>query len=206
MGQSGLEGYGCHYPCMIHFIHGIRTEPTSPVKGLVAYLVAAGLEVTYPDYGYELAIETRVINGMIEGTLLHYIKPGDILIGHSNGCAIAYHLLLMGAPAVGAVFINGALETNIVCPGNCQWLDVYWNAGDDVTEIAKVGEELGIYDGLWGDLGHAGYSGSDPAISSFNCGATINMPAVSGHSDFFTPDKLKVWGPYLAGRIKAKLQ
>lgn len=190
---------------MIHFIHGIRTEPTSPVKGLVAHLVAAGLETTYPDYGYELAIETRVVNAMLEGALLHYIKPGDILVGHSNGCAIAYHLLLLGAPAVGAVFINGALETSIVRPGvTCGFIDVYWNPGDDITEAAKLGQELHIVDSLWGELGHSGYSGKDPNIASFNCGATKDMPIVSGHSDFFTPDKLKVWGPFLAKRLAAR--
>lgn len=171
----------------------------------MAYLVAAGLEVTYPDYGYELAIETRIINGMIEGTLLHYIKPGDILIGHSNGCAIAYHLLLMGAPACGAVFINGALETSIIRPGaQCGFIDVYWNPGDDVTEIARVGQELGIYDELWGELGHTGYTGKDPNISNFNCGATKGMPIVSGHSDFFTPTKLAAWGAFLADRLKGR--
>ena len=190
---------------MIHFIHGIRTEPTSPVKGLVPYLVAAGLEVTYPDYGFELAIETRVVNAMIEGTLLHYIKPGDILIGHSNGCAIAYHLLLLGAPAAGAVFINGALETSIIRPGaQCGFIDVYWNPGDTVTEIAKLGAQLGIYDSMWGELGHSGYQGKDPNITSFNCGATTSMPVVSGHSDFFTPNNLKVWGPFLANRLKGR--
>jgi hypothetical protein len=161
------------------------------------------MEVTYPDYGYELAIETRVINGMIEGTLLPYIKPGDVLIGHSNGCAIAYHLMLLGAPAEGAVFINGALETAIGRPGSCEWIDVYWNAGDDITEIAEIGADLHLYDSIWGELGHSGYIGFDPKITNINCGATAGLPAVSGHSDFFTPDKLKVWGPYLANRLKA---
>jgi hypothetical protein len=71
---------------MIHLIHGIHTEPTSPVKGLVPYLVAAGWKVRYPEYGYELALETKVINQMISGTIAAYVEPGDILIGHSNGC------------------------------------------------------------------------------------------------------------------------
>lgn len=189
---------------MIHFIHGIHTEPSSQVKGLLAYLMDAHFEVAYPDYGYELALETRLVNSMIEGALLPYIAPGDILIGHSNGCAVAYHLMLLGAPAKGAVFINGALQTNIVRAGTCEWLDVYFNAGDQVTEAAKIGQELGWVDSVWGDLGHSGYAGKDSKITNFDCGKTPDMPAVSGHSDFFTPSKLAKWGPFLADRL-AKL-
>lgn len=190
----------------VHVIHGIHSEPTSQVKGIIPYLLAAGLEVKWPEYGFELAIETRLINSMLVGTLLPYIQPGDTFVCHSNGCAIAYHLMLMGAPAVGAVFINGALETAIGRPGSCEWIDVYWNAGDDITEIAEIGASLHIYDSIWGELGHAGYVGFDPKITNINCGATPNMPAVSGHSDFFTPDKLKVWGPFLAKRIASNLK
>ena len=191
---------------MIHLIHGIHTEPTSHVKGLVGYLVEAGLEVSYPDYGFEWALETRLVNTMIEGALFPYIDPGDVLVGHSNGCAMAYHLALMGAPVKGLVLINGALETTIRRPGSVEWIDVYFNPGDTITEAAALGERLGLVDPLWGELGHAGYSGDDKAIVPIDCSATPNMPRVWGHSDFFTPaPQLKAWGPYSSSRIKAKL-
>lgn len=189
---------------MIHLIHGIHTEPTSPVKGLMPYLTAAGFRVAYPEYGYELALETRLINPMLVGTLLPYINPGDILIGHSNGCAIAYALMQLGAPVKGAVFINGALETTLVRRPGVQWIDVYFNAGDDVTVAARVGADIGLVVPIWGELGHSGYSGNDAAITDFDCGRTPNMPSVSGHSDFFTPSKLSVWGAFLANRLAAK--
>jgi pimeloyl-ACP methyl ester carboxylesterase len=182
-------------------IHGIRTEPNSPVKGLIQYLEAAGHTVKYPEYGYELAIETRIFNPAIVGILLPFIEPGSILIGHSNGCAISQALIMAGAPVKGAVFINGALETNFPIPASLEFVDCFFNSGDDITEIAKLGEELNIYPGDWGALGHFGYQGNDPRVTNFDCGNTPNMPVIHGHSDIFTPEKLAIWGPFLAGRL-----
>lgn len=187
-----------------HLIHGIRTEPNSPVKGLIPYLEDAGFSVRYPDYGFEWALETGFVNTMLEGALLPYIEPGDVVVGHSNGCALAYHLMQLGAPIKGAAFINGALEQKIVRPGtHVEFIDVYFNPGDQITEVAKYANEFHIVDSLWGELGHGGYVGNDPRIGSFNCGNTVSMPVVSGHSDFFTPVNLDVWGPFLANRLIA---
>ena len=184
----------------VHLIHGIHSHPGSP-ELLIPYLVQAGLQVAYPDYGYELALETRLLNPMIQGALAPYIEPGDLLVGHSNGCAMAYELMAGGCPAIGAVFINGALETSWGLPGTCRWADVYYNQGDSITEVARLAEELGWVASAWGELGHLGYTGTDSRVANIDCGRTPDMPVVWGHSDFFTPSKLQAWGPYLAKRI-----
>lgn len=190
---------------VIHLIHGIRSDSNSPVKNLIPYLQSAGFTVKYPDYGFELALETRFLNPMFVGTLLPYIQPGDIAICHSNGCALAYELMKRGAPFAGAAFINGALEQDIARLGSVKWIDVLFNSGDCITEAAKIGAEIGIVDREYGQLGHAGYVGGDDQISNINCGSTQGMPQVSGHSDFFTPGKLAAWAPYLIDRIHAHL-
>jgi hypothetical protein len=183
----------------IHLIHGIHTEGVSPVEGLIPYLIP--FDVRYPDYGYILGLETRIVNPLIIGALLPYIGHGDIIIGHSNGCAIAYSLINSGAPIAGAIFINAALQQNFIC--RAPWIDVYYNAGDDITEAAKLGAELGIDDPVWGACGHGGYIGNDPRVTNYNCGASAGMPVVSGHSDFFT--KLHDWGPFLFKNLEAHL-
>jgi pimeloyl-ACP methyl ester carboxylesterase len=188
----------------IHLIHGIHTQGASPVEGLIPFLSPLAA-IKYPDYGYILGVETRVINPVIVGALLAYIEPGDILVGHSNGAAVAYDLMRAGAPVEGMVFVNAAVEQTIVRQPPCKWIDVYFNPGDEITEAAKLGQELGVVDKVWGEMGHAGYKGSDPGITNFNCGSTPNMPVVSGHSDFFTPSKLEKWGPFLADRIKTRM-
>lgn len=185
----------------IHLIHGIHTQGEAPIQGLIPYL--PGYDVRYPDYGWISGIETRLVNSIIVGSLKPYVADGDIIIAHSNGCAIAYELMRMGAALAGAIFINAALEQNITRFKWVSWIDVYFNAGDQITEVAKIAAEIGVTDLQWGDMGHAGYVGTDPKITNIDCGRTSGMPVVSGHSDFFTPEHLASWGPYLAARIKA---
>jgi hypothetical protein len=188
---------------VIHLIHGIHTQGDTPVEGLITYM--KDFETRYPDYGFILGVETRIVNPIIVGSLLPYIAPEDIVIGHSNGCAIAYDLMNRGVEMAGAVFINAALEQDIIRPKTIPWIDIYYNQGDEITEAAKLGAKLGVTDIVWGEMGHAGYLGNDPEITSYNCGATGGMPIVSGHSDFFTPTKLASWGPFVYAKIQAHL-
>jgi hypothetical protein len=164
-----------------------------------------GSHICYPDYGFILGLETRVVNPIIVGCLQPYISPTDILICHSNGCAIAYDLMHSGIAMGGAVFVNAALEQNIIRPKTVPWVDVYFNAGDTITEAAKIGALLGIDDPVWGEMGHAGYEGTDPQIQNIDCGKTAGLPVVDGHSAFFIPGNLAGWGPYLAQRIAGHL-
>jgi hypothetical protein len=187
----------------VHLIHGIHTERVSPVQELIPLLVAAGFEVAYPDYGFIFGIETRIVNPVIRGSLMPYIGAEDVLIGHSNGCAIIYDLLAGGAPASRIAFINAALDSIISIPSGVKHIDVYYNPGDEITRAAQIACRLGITDPIWGEMGHSGYTGMDKArVTNFNCGATQNYPVVDGHSEFFLPANLKVWGPFLVNRLK----
>lgn len=186
----------------VHLVHGIHTGGPSPIQGLSLYVPGP---IAYPDYGWIAGLETRVANPIIVGCLAPYIGPRDILIGHSNGCAIVYDLLNRGVQCAGAVFVNAALERSIKLPPKCPWIDVYFNIGDQITEAARVGAALGLTDLVWGEMGHAGYLGHDPDISNTDCGTTPKMPVVLGHSDFFTPLKLQAWGPFLWARVASRL-
>jgi hypothetical protein len=188
---------------MIFLLHGIHTGGPSWIEGFIPYLDP--LAVVYPDYGWILGAETRVVNPIVVGCLKPFIQPNDVLICHSNGCAIAYDLMNAGIKMAGAVFVNGALEQKITRPAGVGWIDVYWNSGDDITEAAKIGACLGIDDPVWGEMGHAGYLGTDPKITNTNCGATPGLPALSGHSDMGTPAKFAAWGPFVAQRVKTNL-
>jgi hypothetical protein len=171
-------------------IHGIHTSGPAPIEGLIPYITR--YPVKYPDYGWIAGLETRIANPIIVGSLLPFIEPDDYLVGHSNGCAIIYDLMNAGARMKGAVFINAALEQNITRPAGVPWIHVIYNPGDEITEAAKLGAELGLTDPVWGEMGHAGYNGTDPMIPNTNAG-----PQVSGHSDLFTPSHLATWGPFV---------
>ena len=180
----------------VHLIHGIHTAGPGTLKGFPALLK----DSKFPDYGYIYGVDTKRMNPAIVGTLQPYVAKDDYLICHSNGCAIGYDLMLRGIPIAGAIFINAALRQNIVRPPNCPWIDVYFNEGDVITEAAQIGAALGLTDPVWGLMGHAGYQGEDPNIVDIDCGHTPDMPVLSGHSDFGTPEKFAKWGPYALAR------
>jgi len=188
----------------VHVVHGILDPVGSAgLLKLVPYLQQAGLDVRVPDYGLITAAETRIVNPLIVRALRPYVEPGDIYIGHSNGCAIGYDLMTSGAILAGAAFINAALKRNIAIPAT-MWADVYCNGGDGATVAAVAAACLGVSDPAWGDMGHAGYNGISPHVTNIDCGlAREGLPAVSGHSDIFTPDKFRLWAPYIVGRIMA---
>lgn len=201
-----------YQPRRVHVVHGIL-DPVGKagLLKLVPYLQQAGFDVRVPDYGLITAVETRIANPLIVRTLLPYIEPGDLYVGHSNGCAIGYDLILAGARPAGAVFINAALKRNIELPG-AMWADVYYNAGDDATVAAVASAALGLSDPVWGDMGHAGYDGLNPGIANVNCGLLglmwqgAPLPSVSGHSDIFTDGKIEAWGPYITRRVLTRLK
>lgn len=206
-----------YQPRRVHVVHGIL-DPVGKagLLQLVPYLQRAGFDVRVPDYGLITAVETRIANPLIVRTLLPYLEPGDLYVGHSNGCAIGYDLVQAGARPAGAVFINAALKRDIELP-EPMWADVYYNAGDTATVAAVASAALGLSDPVWGDMGHAGYQGTNPNISNIDCGRRApdilreihgvdDLPEVSGHSDIFTSGKIETWGPYITRRVLARLK
>lgn len=201
----------------VHVVHGILDPVGSAgLLKLVPYLQQAGFDVRVPDYGLITAVETRIANPIIVRSLRPYVEPGDLYIGHSNGCAIGYDLIRgEGARPAGVVFINAALRRDIELPAS-MWADVYYNSGDEATVAAVAAARLGLADPVWGDMGHAGYSGSNPAITSIDCGKaskglavlhdTQDLPAVSGHADIFTSPKVEAWAAYIVNRVLTRLR
>src|SRR5208282_1489437 len=156
---------------MIRAFHGIHTASgQSAMTALFPYL---GEPVAWHDYGWIAALESRRINPVVAGSVRPCISPDDVLIGHSNGCAIIYELIQGGSWPRGVVFINGALRPDFILPKSVKWAHVYWNAGDDYVLLATVGAAEGLVDPSWGDLGHTGYTGADPRVTNYNCGPQV---------------------------------
>lgn len=185
---------------------------TAGLLKLAPYFANAGFDVRAPDYGLITALETNVANPLISRSLRPYIEPGDIYVGHSNGCAIGYELVQAGCRPAGLVLINGALRRDITLPAG-MWADVYYNAGDQATVAAAVAERLGLVQSVWGEMGHAGYDGANPLITNIDAGksssvlaikeGTEDLPAVSGHSAIFEPGRVEYWAIYILQRVLA---
>src|ERR1700735_2990569 len=168
-------------------VHGIMDPVgTAGILKLVPSLQAAGFECLVPDYGLVEATEAKIVNPLMVSWARPFMQKGDIWLGHSNGCAIGYELLMTGTEFAGMVFINPALQPNVIFPPGV-WADIYSNRGDDATVAAQVAHDFGIVDSLWGEMGHSGYSGSNPLIKNIFCDRSPPLPIVDGHSDIFTP-------------------
>jgi len=181
-----------------HVVHGIL-DPLGKagILKLVPLLQAAGFECLVPDYGFITAVEAKLINPSLVGTIRPYVLPGDLWIAHSNGCAIGYHLLAAGAPFGGMLLINPALQPNLSFPTGLRVI-VCSNKGDDATVLAQAGAQAGLLDPVWGEMGHTGYIGSNPDVQNLFADRCPPLPLVDGHGDIFTDAKFAgAWGPRL---------
>ena len=192
-----------------HLIHGIHTSPNS--RRLLSMRddieAGSGIETVYHEYGDIWAINTWWKNPRIAKRLLPEVKEGDVLVGHSNGCAIGMRMLRLGAPAVGLVCLNGALDSNITLPPQLKFMHVYYNSGDGVVGLTRTPVVRLSFDALWGTIGCSGYLGKDERVWQLDCGkADDGMPDLAGHSSIIDPPHASAWGRFVGLQIKGALR
>jgi hypothetical protein len=160
------------------------------------------LETIYHEYGNLLAVQTRFWNPGIAERLAKEVRPGDILVGHSNGCCLWMRALMLGAPAAGAVFLNPALKDDIAIPPYLRFLHVYYNDDDGAVPWAQRPAKWMhvLTDPLWGDMGRDGYKGADPRVVSVDCEHSTPLPVLQGHSEIITPPQAATWAEYWVNR------
>lgn len=189
----------------IHLLHGIHTSRTSRRLANLAPIVAAETmePVVYHEYGDIWAVETRWKNPGIAEKLFPEVKPGDALVGHSNGCAIWLRVLLMGAPARGLVLLNPALadDTDFSLLRQLEWVHLYYNDDDGAVPWAQRSPKI-LCDPLWGDMGRDGYWGGDWRVTQINCERAAGLPKLSGHSAILQPTAAYEWARYWGRKVR----
>lgn len=150
-----------------HIIHGIHSSEagTSTPARLVPDLMDRGLSYKIHDYGCALAITSRYKNPRRARDIAKHIMPGDSIIAHSNGCAIATLMLNMGIAPGCVVFLQPALDDDTIFPDGNYVINVFYNKYDITTLFAKWA--------LWfhhpyGSMGTVGYTGNDPRIKNYD--------------------------------------
>lgn len=190
----------------IHLAHGIHTSPHSRRLFDMRNYIEAGAEmpVVYHEYGNIYGVQTRWVNPGIAERLGAEVGYGDILVGHSNGCAIWKRALDLGVPASGFVCLNAALKDDIGVPIQLRWMHVYYNRHDEIVPLTNFPVLRKIaFDPLWGDMGRDGYTGKDPRVAQWDCGARDDdLPDLEGHSSIIDPKNSKAWGVYIGHQIK----
>jgi len=173
-------------------LHGfnVSDEGERTVGRLQPYFEQAGYVVRRPRYGWLGLLGVRVLNKRFARLLADLAEPGDVVVGHSNGCAIAVEAADLGAPFSQLVLINPALDSDRVFAPQIQRVHIWYSPSDTPVAFARL-----LPWHAWGDMGAVGYRGPyDPRVSSYNKenGYAISS---SGHSDVFEPNKLKFFAP-----------
>jgi hypothetical protein len=178
----------------IHVIHGIRTRDSRRSIGRIApYFEQEGYEVVVHDYGYIRALETYWRNRKIAARIAKSVGPGDVLIGHSNGCDIIRRIAAGGTRFTGAVLFNAALDRDTKFAAGIDWIDVYHTHGDRIVTLARL-----LPWHSWGSMGREGYKGSDPRVTNIAmCAQT------SDHSEIV--EDMAFWAPRVLSRVQIHL-
>jgi pimeloyl-ACP methyl ester carboxylesterase len=183
------------YHGRVILIHGaeFRKKSRGNMRRLAPSFRAAGFCTIIPTYGFLPALLLGIfpwLDERIAESLSGFIRPEDILVGHSNGATLSY-LISKRVPVLGAVLINAALEADLI--PNAKFVHVYYNAGDIVT---KISEWLPFH--IWGDMGGKGFKGVDERVVNVDQSNTPGLPVLDGHSDVFSVGKCRAWARFMA--------
>lgn len=190
---------------MIQVVHGIHTRRRSRrLRGLCAHLEhGSGIGTIYHEYGDVWAVQSRWVNPRVAERVAKVCRPGGVILGHSNGCAIALRAVMRGAPAQGLVLLNPALEPDVQFPDHLKWVHVYYNAQDGVVPLSNFPILQSVFfDPLWGAMGCVGYRGVDDRVTAFDCmDDEDGMPDLHGHSSIIDPVNARTWGVFIGRNI-----
>lgn len=189
-------------------IHGIHSTSAMPwMHDLGQHFADAGFEPVVWTYGNVSAFTTRFKNPGRAIELHDMLLPGDVVVGHSNGCTLAYMAACLGAPIAGAVLLNPALARDKVMPENIQWVNLYTNAHDVAVAVSaawSIGNLLPFIPAHpWGAQGRDGLSVHDLRYRRWR--TELGIPPIHGHSDILSADKLPYWGPHIVNQVKERL-
>jgi pimeloyl-ACP methyl ester carboxylesterase len=179
-------------------LHGfnVRDDGDGTVGKLAPYFEGAGFRVKRPRYGWTFLLGVRYLNPRASRMIADLAEPGDIVVGHSNGCAIAVGAAEHGAPFSAMVLINPALDSDYRFPRQLERIHIWHSPSDAPVSWARF-----LPWHAWGDMGAVGYRGPfDPRVTSFNKenGYRISSHA---HSDVFAPGKLEFFAPLIVSAI-----
>lgn len=173
----------------IFCVHGIHTNDRDNVTAKLAPAfrqVCDGEDVMVWKYGYALALTTGLTDFLNErraAKLAKLVKPGDSIVAHSNGCAIAYLLQGEYVPLDRLILVQPALDSWRTFD-NVRKVLVLHNDEDEVVGASTLG-----FCSAWGDMGKNGYTGKLDNVEQWDTKAPPRLlPPYSGHSGIVQDD------------------
>lgn len=160
-------------------------------------------------YGWTGLLKLRFTNRQATRQLLAQVRPGDVLIGHSNGALVCWNVAQALGDQLGAVVvINPALRRDTRWPDTLQVLCLA-NSTDWVVQLGRAWSRLVSLGGLtphgWGAAGRYGFTAAQENVSNWDTAAGHWRYPVTGHSGVFAPQPVRYWGKMLRAWIGAVL-
>lgn len=189
-------------PTRVILVHGfnVRDGGRGSIGKLAPYFTSAGFEVLRFDYGWRGLLGVRFGNEGVAKKLIAITQPGDVIVGHSNGCCVAHLAAHTGARFGPCVYINPALDADARLAPQVPSLDVWFSPSDTPVRFARF---LPFHP--WGDMGRKGYVGDyDPRIASYNKETDFSVRS-DAHSDVFTEPALSFFAPLIVRTLQARL-
>lgn len=179
---------------LCYLLHGIKTVDAK--RSSISFLahVLPKFRVVTIDYGYIPAIAAPIIS-LINMYVVHkvrkVVKHNGILIGHSNGCAVAYGVSKK-QKVKGLVLVNPALNRDIKFPADLEFIHIYWSKKDGWAWLSKF-----VPFSIWGSMGAEGYSGTDRRVSQWEMGIS--------HTDIGSAEIAVKWGPIIVENLSRQV-
>ena len=171
-----------------HLIHGFNVSDygASGIGQLAPHFEAAGFRASVVGYPWTWLLTLRARNRAVADRLLEQLRPGDVMVAHSNGAAIA-DLAAREYDRVdelGAIYINPALPREQPVPPALSWLHVLYAPSDQpvrwASRLRRWTAWLPWQEHPWGAMGAYGYRGDDPRVTQANIDEQAARPLKHG--------------------------
>lgn len=141
-------------------VHGfnVRDGGRGSIDRLIPHIVKRGYDVVEYDYGFRFLLGVRFRSQSDAEGLLALYRPGDIVIGHSNGGHLIARAIEMGMAVRHAVMIHPALDRDWAPPPMhpVEQIHVYYSGRDVATWLARL-----LPKHMWGAMGTVGPEADD---------------------------------------------
>lgn len=146
-------------------VHGFNvSDDGANTTGKLANLFYKRLGVRVIEFtpGWRGLLGVRFGNKRRAQNLANLIQPGDLLIGHSDGCNLidksCHELSSLGSEAVDCVYFNAALDRDTALSKIVRKCLVFHTKSDTTVWLSKW---LALHP--WGEMGRKGYKAQHPS-------------------------------------------
>lgn len=189
----------------VYLAHGFNVRDPRLFFKLGQAFAAQNHEVVEIDYGHTLLLGARRAVRVEGRRLAESVKPGDMAIGHSNGCPLIAHALDLGAPLRQVMLVNPAMDKHRTLPG-VERADIYYAEDDRVVTFGKylrwfsplrlIGKET-----TWGEMGRTGYRGQALNHFNWNLAHVLEDDSRIGHGGAFAWHRVHLLTKHMLSRV-----